>query len=170
MAVALYEGYQPVEAAAGATARASTGKRLVLAPGAATSAASAIATASNAGGNAHETNQGEAKFQETLMLRGIKVNATSMVVFEVHMAKPGIAGLPTKEGLVAWGFAPVLHNGQVIWGDVQSAHAHLRLQHRAIKLLARYVVAGKYSLSTITLNNPAAGPGLGMCSNATKEP
>ena len=56
---------------------------------------------------------GWAKFGESLTLKGLKISATTMVLFEVYMSKPGVAGLPTQEVLVAWAVAPVLVNGQV---------------------------------------------------------
>jgi hypothetical protein len=56
---------------------------------------------------------GWAKFGESLTLKGLRVSATTTVLFEVYMSKPGVAGLPTQEVLVAWAVAPVLVNGQV---------------------------------------------------------
>jgi hypothetical protein len=47
------------------------------------------------------------------MLRGVSLTSTSQLVFQLWMAKPGVAGLPTKEVLVAWTAAPVLQQGQV---------------------------------------------------------
>jgi hypothetical protein len=35
------------------------------------------------------------------------------VVFELYMAKPGLAGLPTKELLVGWTVTPLMQGGQV---------------------------------------------------------
>ncbi len=54
------------------------------------------------------------RWSETVMLRGIKLSASSMLVFELWMAKPGIAGMPTRERLVAWAQAPMLQQGKVL--------------------------------------------------------
>lgn len=56
---------------------------------------------------------GVARFNETLSLKGVKLASSTQLVFELYMAKPGLAGLPTKEVLVGWTVAPLLQNGQV---------------------------------------------------------
>lgn len=72
------------------------------------------------------------------MLRGIAFTSTSQLVFQLWMAKPGVAGLPTKEVLVAWAAAPVLQQGQVsslpalftrrprctCWAQAGTCHSH----------------------------------------------
>lgn len=109
--MALYDGLQPVEAGHGTTLRAYTGKRAVglAGPGAPAppdSPAAAAAAAAAGGGLT-------AKWGETVTLRGLRLGASSLLVFELRLAKPGVAGLPTREALVAWTFAPVLARGQV---------------------------------------------------------
>jgi len=46
------------------------------------------------------------------------------VVFELYMAKPGLAGLPTKELLVGWTVTPLMQGGQV-GGGVQVSCIHV---------------------------------------------
>eukprot|EP00878_Enallax_costatus_P034475 GHUV01038227.1.p1 GENE.GHUV01038227.1~~GHUV01038227.1.p1 ORF type:complete len:320 (+),score=114.50 GHUV01038227.1:447-1406(+) len=120
VSVVLYEGYQPVESAPGVQVCASTGKRLVTPPG--TTAGGAGATQagedvsdSTAAGAA--SSPGVARFNETLSLKGVRLASSTQLVFELYMAKPGLAGLPTKEVLVAWTVAPLLQNGQVFPGQ-----------------------------------------------------
>lgn len=54
-----------------------------------------------------------AHFKESLTLKGVKLAPSMQLVFELYMAKPGLAGLPTKEVLVGWTMAPLLQSGQV---------------------------------------------------------
>ena len=56
---------------------------------------------------------GIARFHESLNLKGIRLSASLQLVFELYCAKPSVAGLPTKELLVAWAAAPLLQGGQV---------------------------------------------------------
>lgn len=102
----LYEGYQPVEGAPGQQVSASTSKRVVV----------PLGSSSAAPGNADaaaSTGSGVANFNEGLSLKGVSLSASSTLVLELHMAKPGLAGLPTKEALVGWAALPVLSSGQV---------------------------------------------------------
>ncbi|WIA19544.1 hypothetical protein OEZ85_004153 [Tetradesmus obliquus] len=106
----LYEGYQPVEGAPGQQVSASTSKRVVV-PLGSSSAAPGDADA------AASTGSGVANFNEGLSLKGVSLSASSTLVLELHMAKPGLAGLPTKEALVGWAALPVLSSGQVVPGQ-----------------------------------------------------
>jgi hypothetical protein len=45
----------------------------------------------------------------------VRLSASTLLVFQLLLAKPGVAGLPMREVLVAWAFAPVLTRGQVRW-------------------------------------------------------
>ena len=36
-----------------------------------------------------------------------------MLVFELYLAKQAVAGLPTRESVVAWGYSSVLSKGEV---------------------------------------------------------
>lgn len=54
-----------------------------------------------------------ASFNERLSLKGMKLASSTQLVFELYMAKPGLAGLPTKELLVGWTTVPLLQSGQV---------------------------------------------------------
>jgi hypothetical protein len=103
----LYEGFQPVEVAPGQQVSASTTKRLVAPLGSSSSSAPGDPDAAGSGGT------GVANFNEGLSLKGVRLSGSSSLVFELHMAKPGLAGLPTKEVLVGWAALPVLSNGQV---------------------------------------------------------
>lgn len=105
VAVTLYEGFQPMECSAGSGVRALTGRRaLGMAPhgGDADPAAAAMPGVAATGGG-HALRWGEA-----VTLRGARLSGASLLVFELHLAKPGVAGLPARESLVAWGFAPAL--------------------------------------------------------------
>jgi hypothetical protein len=107
----MYEGYQPVEGAPGQQVSASTSKRLVAALGSGSSSSAAQGDADAAASGS----SGVANFNEGLSLKGVSLSASSTLVFELHMAKPGLAGLPTKDALVGWTALPVLSNGQVSW-------------------------------------------------------
>jgi hypothetical protein len=109
LSAVLYEGYQAVEGAPGQQVSASTSKRLVAALG----SNSRSSAAPGDGDAAASAGSGVANFNEGLSLKGVALSASSTLVLELHMAKPGLAGLPTKEVLVAWSAVPVLSNGQV---------------------------------------------------------
>jgi hypothetical protein len=114
LAVVLYEGFQPVAAGpGGAPLRAATGRRTLGAPPAGGGASEGPAAAQGGGGGAVAAAAGVVRWGEALTLRGLRLRATSLLVFQLHLAKPGVAGLPAREALVAWGFAPVLAKGQV---------------------------------------------------------
>jgi hypothetical protein len=136
LSVVLYEGFQPVAAGAGgAVVHAATSRRTLgggpqlgqmatTAPTAAAAAPAAaaggppcgsgVATAAAAhAAGAALSGSTVVRWGETLTLAGLRLRATSLLVFHLHLAKPGVAGLPTREALVAWGFAPVLFKGQV---------------------------------------------------------
>jgi hypothetical protein len=97
-----------VEVAPGQQVSASTTKRLVAPLGSSSTAAGDPDAAASGG-------TGVANFNEGLSLKGVSLSGSSSLVFELHMAKPGLAGLPTKEVLVGWAALPVLSNGQVGW-------------------------------------------------------
>jgi len=123
----LYDGFQPVQAASGATVRALT-HRTTAGGGSSgpqppspssTAAAGPIAeavmvttTTSTVGATSDLT----ANWGETVTLRGVRLSSTTLLVFELLLAKPGVAGLPTREVRVAWGFAPVMIKGKVVAG------------------------------------------------------
>jgi hypothetical protein len=67
-------------------------------------------TAAAAGGSAQP---GVAVFGESLSIKGLRLGSSLMLVFELYCAKPSVAGLPTKELLVAWAATPLLQGGQV---------------------------------------------------------
>lgn len=56
---------------------------------------------------------GIARFQESLCIKGVRLSASLHLVFELYCAKPAVAGLPTKELLVAWAATPLMQGGQV---------------------------------------------------------
>ena len=56
---------------------------------------------------------GIARFQEPLSIRGLALGASLQLVFELYCAKPSVAGLPSRELLVAWAATPLLQGGQV---------------------------------------------------------
>jgi hypothetical protein len=56
---------------------------------------------------------GIARFHEGLSIKGLRLSASVQLVFELYCAKPSVAGLPSKELLVAWAATPVLQGGQV---------------------------------------------------------
>ncbi len=116
----LYEGFQPVEAGAGATVRALS-SRVAWGTAAANQPPPPTATAATAAapppaavapGGAFTARWGEA-----LTLRGVRLTSSTLLVFQLLMSKPGVAGLPTREALVAWGFAPVLTRGRLAAGS-----------------------------------------------------
>jgi hypothetical protein len=119
MAAVLYEGYQAVEGAPGLQVSASTTKRVVAPLGSSSSSSAAAGDADAAGSGG----TGVAAFNEGLSLKGVILSGCSSLVFELHMAKPGLAGLPTKEVLVGWAALPVLSNGQVGRGVLLAASA-----------------------------------------------
>lgn len=52
-------------------------------------------------------------WNETLVLKGLRLTATMMLVFELYLAKHTVAGLPTRENLVAWAYTSILTRGEV---------------------------------------------------------
>eukprot|EP00955_Chlamydomonas_euryale_P089563 364478-Chlamydomonas_euryale.AAC.12 len=52
-------------------------------------------------------------WNDTLTLRGLRLSPTMMLVFELYNAKPTVAGLPTREAMVAWAYTSLLHKGEV---------------------------------------------------------
>lgn len=52
-------------------------------------------------------------FHESLSIKGVRLSSSLTLVFELYCAKPSVAGLPTKELLVAWAATPLLQGGQV---------------------------------------------------------
>lgn len=63
-------------------------------------------------------------FNERLSLAGLTLGATTLVVFELYLAKAGVAGMPSKELLVAWAYSSALARGQVgPWGGVAATHS-----------------------------------------------
>lgn len=62
---------------------------------------------------AEDAPPGIARFHESLSIKGLRLSASIQLVFELYCAKPSVAGLPTKELLVAWAATPLLQGGQV---------------------------------------------------------
>jgi hypothetical protein len=54
-----------------------------------------------------------ARFQESLSIKGVRLTASTQLVLQLFCAKPSVAGLPSKEALVAWAVTPLLSGGQV---------------------------------------------------------
>ncbi|EFJ52780.1 hypothetical protein VOLCADRAFT_86096 [Volvox carteri f. nagariensis] len=130
----LYDGYQPMEAAPGVMVGASSRHynptaeddggasagggggnsvgRVSSGGGAGAAAATAASGGGGGGGGAYSyTSLGVAKFvffNETLRLIGVPLPPTALLVFEMYVAKQVVAGMPSREDLVAWAFCPLV--------------------------------------------------------------
>lgn len=86
--VVLYDGFQPLTAGPGLVVGASTSRRKATGDG--------------------DEGALTATWNDTAVLRGLRVSPTMMLVFEVYLAKVNVAGLPTHEALIAWGYTSLV--------------------------------------------------------------
>ena len=84
--VVLYDGFQPLTAGPGLLIGASTSRRKAVG----------------------EDGSLSVTWNDSAVLKGIKVSPTMMLVFEVYLAKLNVADLPSNEALVAWGYTSLV--------------------------------------------------------------
>jgi hypothetical protein len=130
VSVMLYSGQQPLQSAPSQVMAATTSARAVEPQGSVlsdaalgTTAAAAARSSSmepqacSAADKVHAAAQlpGHARWSECLALHGVRVSggAALSLVFLLHLTKPGLAGLPPHEALVAWASAQLAPDGVV---------------------------------------------------------
>jgi hypothetical protein len=71
------------------------------------------------------------RFHESLPITGVRLSSATQLVLQLWCAKPALAGLPSRDSMVAWAVTPVLHACQVsrgVWGRGGGGEG-LRLVH-----------------------------------------
>ncbi|GLI63028.1 hypothetical protein VaNZ11_005888, partial [Volvox africanus] len=83
-------------------------------------------------------------FRESLRLVGVPLPPTAVLVFELYVAKQAVAGMPSREALVAWAFCPLMMLG----GGMLAGKQTLPLFRQPLMIAAQR----KYSYESASLD------------------